>query len=396
MKSERVKTLINKISSKELHNEESVRFTILSMFAAVPNFINCIPICIEDIKYMIKGCNIFYYDIQENESLDISIREIKKNWENILNSNIIIINNYLRFPDIIIPFQALIAEENKNLFSLIALDEEAFDVKKNLNVFEKFAVKTKINYFSYADKITRLVHGHNGEVLYLPVDEALTKEELSYYVRDVKKVVLPPDIMKCLKEIFRELEKYNESISEFDYQIVLSKERWIEIIALLKACAYLNERKYVNLSDLLILKKFLWSSKDQIKKVTEIIHLAIANIVNDNCSNITMFSNEIMNLLIDMTQTLKFIKMEKDHFLSNTSLIEWNSSFKRIKDKIVEIKYYSREFFDDKNDFYNIFIDEDDKRWFIDLFKIDDKMIFEWFRRLETIIKYINKNRSFL
>ncbi len=388
----RIKNIIEKLSSKELHNEDSIRLSILSMFASVPNFINCVPVCIEDIKYMIKGCNIFKYEIQKKENLKNSIDKFKENWSNILNANIIIVNNFSRLPDVIIPLQALISEENKNLFSIIALDEDAFMISKDFDIFEKFSIKTKIDYFSYMDKITRLVNEQNGEKLYLPIDEAFTKEELRYAIKNVKKVNISSDVMETLKIIYKDLEKFNQEKEEFETGIILTSERWNEIISLLKASAFLNGRDYINLSDIFLLKKILWTNKSHISRINKIIYDGIKYMINKNCSNMKIYTAEMMNLLMEMTNTFKLMKKEKNYFISNINLIEWNNSFKRIKNKITETKYYSREFFDDKNNFLNLFIDNDDTKNFVDLFKFEDKLIFDWFTRLKVIMEYINQS----
>lgn len=158
MNQARVKLIIEKLTSKEFHNEESIKFCLLGIFSSLPNFINSSPVCIEDIKYLIKGANIYKYDIEINETVKDSITKFKSRWDEILNANIIIINNFTRLPDIMLPLKALLQEENKNLFSIIAIDENGFNVTKDYDIFKNFSLKTKINFFSYNDQITKLVN----------------------------------------------------------------------------------------------------------------------------------------------------------------------------------------------------------------------------------------------
>lgn len=393
MNQARVKSIIEKLTSKELHNEESIKFSLLGIFSSLPNFINSSPICIDDIKYLLKGANVFKYEIEENETVKDSIAKFKKNWEEIINANIIIINHFTRLPDIMLPLKALLQEENKNLFSIIAIDEEGFNVTKDYEIFKNFSLKTKIDFFSYSDKITKLVNDSKHKKLYLPIEESFTKEELRYSINNAKKVIVSEEVMIALKIIYDKLEIYNENKSEFDEDVILEKERWKEYVSILKASAFLNGRSSVNLSDIFLLKKMIWSQKHQISYLHDIIIEAINYTVNANCKNLKKYSMEIVNLLIDMTRSLKLMKKNNDTSVRNTDLIEWNSAFDKIKRNIIEIKYYSRDFFDSDNFFNNIFIDDDDREHFLNIFKIDDKLIFEWYSKLKTIINYINNEK---
>ncbi|MGL5640575.1 MAG: hypothetical protein ACRDCD_02915 [Mycoplasmoidaceae bacterium] len=394
MNQSRIKSIIEKLSSKELHNEESIKFCLLGIFSSLPNFINSSPTCIDDIKYLLKGCNVYKYDIEENETVKDSIVKFKSNWEEIINANIIIINNFTRLPDIMIPLKALLQEENKNLFSIIAIDEEGFNVTKDYDIFKNFSLKTKIDFFTYNDQITKLVNDSKNKKLYLPIEESFSKEELRYLINNAKKVVVTEEVMIALKMIFSKLEEYNENKSEFDEDIILEKDRWKEYISILKASAFLNGRMSINLSDLFLLKKMIWSQKNQIAYINKVLLEVINSMVYSECKNLKKYSMEMVNLLIEMTRSFKLMKKNNDNSIRNTDLIEWNSAFDKIKKNIVEIKYYARDFFDSENFFNNIFVDEEDKENFLNIFKIDDKLIFEWYTKLKTIINYINNEKS--
>lgn len=393
MNQARVKLIIEKLTSKEFHNEESIKFCLLGIFSSLPNFINSSPVCIEDIKYLIKGANIYKYDIEINETVKDSITKFKSRWDEILNANIIIINNFTRLPDIMLPLKALLQEENKNLFSIIAIDENGFNVTKDYDIFKNFSLKTKINFFSYNDQITKLVNDDKHKKLYLPIEDSFSKEELRYSINNSKKVIVTEEVMIALKIIFSKLETYNENKPEFDEDVILEKERWKEYISVLKASAFLNGRSMVNLSDIFLLKKMIWSQKNQIADIHSIIIEAINFTVNDTCKNLKKYSMEMVNLLVDMTRSFKLMKKNNDNSIRNTDLIEWNAAFDKIKKNIIEIKYYSRDFFNSENFFTNIFIDEDDKEHFLNIFKIDDKLIFDWYSKLKTIINFINNEK---
>ena len=137
----------------------------------------------------------------------------------------------------------------------------------------------------------------------------------------------------------------------------------------------------------------IWSQKNQIADIHSIIIAAINLTVNDTRKNLKKYSIETVNLLVDMTRSFKLMKKNNDNSITNIDLIEWNAAFDKIKKNIIEIKYYSTDFFNSENFFTNIFIDEVGKEHFLDIFKINDKLIFDWYSKLKTSINFINNQK---
>ena len=86
---------------------------------------------------------------------------------------------------------------------------------------------------------------------------------------------------------------------------------------------------------------------------------------------------QMVNLLVDMTRRFKLMKTNNDNSMRYIALIAPNAAFDTIKKNLIEIKYYSRDFYKPENFFTNIFIGEDDKGHFLNIFKSDDTLIFD-------------------
>jgi MoxR-like ATPase len=92
---------------------------------------------------------------------------------------------------------------------------------------------------------------------------------------EISNVKVGKEILNLLTEIRKGLKSLckDEDINPLDYYI--SDRRWKKIVHLLQTSAFLNDREYVDHSDILLLHHMLWNKTDTISKVTEIISIAL-------------------------------------------------------------------------------------------------------------------------
>lgn len=132
-------------------------------------------------------------------------------------------------------------------------------------LYDRFLMRLKVNYIS--DDSIEEIFKINKQDFSLSDDLKLSDDEIYYIKSKSKHIEIPEKIIQLIKDI---REDYKEAFNE-NRDEILSDRKLIKIIDLLKVSAVTNERKKVNISDLLLLKYCLWNNPDNLNKINSII-----------------------------------------------------------------------------------------------------------------------------
>ncbi len=117
-------------------------------------------------------------------------------------------------------------------------------------------------------------------------DELKIKEnEWNVWKKEIRKVVLSKETFDIINGIRFEIEKLNKK----SFFLYVSDRRWQKAALLLKASAFFSNRKETDLTDCLFLPHCLWTTKENRKKVFEIVE----NVIKINGVKIELSFEEI-------------------------------------------------------------------------------------------------------
>ena len=211
--------------------------------------------------------------------------EIFKSSPAILNTLLTIINEKIfrnDGKDVKVPLHALIAASNETPAQGSGL-EALYD---RLNM--RLLVEPLKEWYNFKN----LIEGKFEEAN-VSDDEKITLDELNLITNGAKAVKFSPQSLEAIKEIRENIEKLNvkndqddssdpyqqsrqetsdeQILQENQSQIYVSDRRWKNLAHILKTSAFLNDRSEVLPADVLLLANCLWSEKEQIEAIKNIV-----------------------------------------------------------------------------------------------------------------------------
>lgn len=123
---------------------------------------------------------------------------------------------------------------------------------------------------SFARMITDTANPYVDSV---PTELKISEEELQDWSKSIDEVAVPEFILSLIGYLRMAIEEQNKKMHE--NKLYVSDRRWKKIIRVLRASAFLNGRKAIDLMDCFLIAHCIWESQDQIDLVREIISATI-------------------------------------------------------------------------------------------------------------------------
>ena len=105
----------------------------------------------------------------------------------------------------------------------------------------------------------------------LESEVAITGEEYEQWKREQTLVAVEDDVLDCISRIRKALTCLNISGAELERNVYVSDRRWKHIIRLIRASAWIQERKQTELSDLAFISPCLWNEPDEVDAIKELV-----------------------------------------------------------------------------------------------------------------------------
>lgn len=211
--------------------------------------------------------------------------EIFKSSPAILNTLLTIINEKIfrnDGKDIKVPLHALIAASNETPAQGSGLEA----------LYDRLNMRLLVEPLKEWDNFKNLIEGKFEEAN-VSDNEKITLDELNLIANGAKAVKFSPQSLEIIKEIRENIEKLNvkndqddssdpyqqsrqetsdeQILQENQSQIYVSDRHWKNLAHILKTSAFLNDRSEVLPADVLLLANCLWSEKEQIEAIKNIV-----------------------------------------------------------------------------------------------------------------------------
>lgn len=106
-------------------------------------------------------------------------------------------------------------------------------------------------------------------------EDAITGEEYELWKKEQARVTVGNDVLDCISRIRKALTHLHISGAELERNVYVSDRRWKHIINLLRASAWMQERKQTDLSDMAFIGACLWNEPDEVETVQDCVIEAI-------------------------------------------------------------------------------------------------------------------------
>lgn len=156
---------------------------------------------------------------------------------------------------VVLPMKLLVAASNEIPESGSGL--EAIWDRFLLRVISE-SVKDESNFY-------KMITGSQNLTINIPEENLITEKLFSEWQDEIKNVAIPESILLYLTQLRKLFSQKNEK------DIYVSDRRWVKISKLLRTSAFLNDRKSVDWSDLILLRHCLWNQVQEIPLITTAI-----------------------------------------------------------------------------------------------------------------------------
>ncbi|WP_297940169.1 AAA family ATPase [uncultured Campylobacter sp.] len=315
----KISNLITAISSGLFEREHIVANVLLAVIAGQSVFLYGVPgtaksLIARRISLAFKDAKHFEYLMQRFSTPDevfgpVDIKELKegrymrkiegylpsanfafldeifKSSPAILNTLLTIINEKIfrnDGKDVKVPLHALIAASNETPAQGSGLEA----------LYDRLNMRLLVEPLKEWDNFKNLIEGKFEEAN-VSDNEKITLDELNLIANGAKAVKFSPQSLEIIKEIRENIEKLNvkndqddssdpyqqsrqetsdvQILQENQSQIYVSDRRWKNLAHILKTSAFLNDRSEVLPADVLLLANCLWSEKEQIEAIKNIV-----------------------------------------------------------------------------------------------------------------------------
>lgn len=315
----KISNLITAISSGLFEREHIVANVLLAVIAGQSVFLYGVPgtaksLIARRISLAFKDAKHFEYLMQKFSTPDevfgpVDIKELKegryirkiegylpsanfafldeifKSSPAILNTLLTIINEKIfrnDGKDVKVPLHALMAASNETPAQGSGLEA----------LYDRLNMRLLVEPLKEWNNFKNLIEGKFEEAN-VSDDEKITLDELNLITNGAKAVKFSPQSLEIIKEIRENIEKLNVKNDQYDSsdpyqqsrqetsdeqilqenqsQIYVSDRRWKNLAHILKTSAFLNDRSEVLPADVLLLANCLWSEKEQIEAIKNIV-----------------------------------------------------------------------------------------------------------------------------
>lgn len=128
----------------------------------------------------------------------------------------------------------------------------------------------------------------------------ISDEEYKKWDKEIDVVTIPDEVYKVIDVIRKKIQQANSELNEDEKKYYISDRRWRKIVRILRTCAFLNDRKEVDLMDCFLIKDCIWNDENEIDTVKEIVAESIRNFGYTLTIDIDSVKNKIAELETDV------------------------------------------------------------------------------------------------
>lgn len=330
---ERINKILHALNENLFEREEIVQLALLTTIAGESIFLLGLPgvaksLIARRIKEIFKDGNSFEYLMNRFSTPDeifgpIAISKLKKDdkyeritekylptadivfldeiWKagpSIQNSLLTVINEKIYRngqQEIKIPLKGLISASNE-----LPAKSEGLEA-----LWDRFIIRYLVKNISDPNKFNTFLSTENiGFGAKIDDKHRITNAEYQKWQTSISKVKISDEALNVINVIRNYIVKYNNK-KDTNKPIYVSDRRWKKIVKVLKTSAFLNDRKVIDLMDCFLIAHTIWDEEEQIEIVKEFVSDAVKNHGYSLKYNLSMFTNEIKDLKLDIDNETK-------------------------------------------------------------------------------------------
>jgi len=347
---ERINKILHALNENLFEREEIVQLALLTTIAGESIFLLGLPgvaksLIARRIKEIFKDGNSFEYLMNRFSTPDeifgpIAISKLKKDdkyeriiekylptadivfldeiWKagpSIQNSLLTVINEKIYRngqQEVKIPLKGLISASNE-----LPAKGEGLEA-----LWDRFIIRYLVENISDPNKFNEFLATENiGFDTKIDEKDKITNAEYKKWQTSISKVKISDEALNVINVIRNYIIKYNNK-KDTKHPIYVSDRRWKKIVKVLKTSAFLNDRKSIDLMDCFLIAHTIWDEVEQISIVKEFVSDAIKNHGYSLKYNLSLFTNEIDDLKLDIDNQSKIKKQityyePKNHKIGN-------------------------------------------------------------------------------
>ena len=166
-----------------------------------------------------------------------------------------------------LPMKALIAASNE-----LPAEDEGLEA-----LWDRFLVRMVSNCIQSETEFFKMVRQNNVSEVVIPENLLISNETYQEWKSKIYNIAIPDDVCFAVSYIRKSLqnESKNEDSNAMDFYI--SDRRWKKCFHLMQTSAFLNGRKSVDMTDLVLMIHCLWNKVDTISIIIKIVLLSLTN-----------------------------------------------------------------------------------------------------------------------
>ena len=333
---ERINKILHALNENLFEREEIVQLALLTTISGESIFLLGLPgvaksLIARRIKEIFKDGNSFEYLMNRFSTPDeifgpIAISKLKKDdtyeritekylptadivfldeiWKagpSIQNSLLTVINEKIYRngqQEIEIPLKGLISASNE-----LPAKGEGLEA-----LWDRFIIRYLVKNISDPNKFNAFLSTENiGFDAKIDDKHKITNAEYQKWQTSISKVTISDEALNVINVIRNYIVKFNNQ-KDTKKPIYVSDRRWKKIVKILKTSAFLNDRKVIDLMDCFLIAHTIWDEVEQISIVKEFVSDAVKNHGYSLKYNLSMFTNEIKDLKLDIDNQSKIKK----------------------------------------------------------------------------------------
>jgi len=300
---EKIKKLLEELNKGLYEREDELRLALLSSIAGESIFLLGLPgvaksLVARKLKFAYKDAKVFEYLMNRFSTPDeifgpVSISELKKDkyvrkiddylpaaevifldeiWKagpSIQNSLLTVINEKIfrnGDTEIKVPMKGLISASNE-----LPAKEQGLEA-----LWDRFLVRLVVKSIEDKENFNKMISEKlNAYEDSVEENNKIKDDEYKKWNEKIDDIIVPENVLNVIHHIRSYINEYNEKQKDEENKIYVSDRRWRKIVRLLRASAFLNDRKEVDLMDCFLIRHCIWNEEFQQDSVYQFVRDAI-------------------------------------------------------------------------------------------------------------------------
>ena len=175
-----------------------------------------------------------------------------------------------------IPMKGLIAASNE-----LPAEDEGLEA-----LWDRFLIRIVSNCISSEKTFYKMLRQKQTVKVQVPKELCITNKLYDEWQKQSETVEISDEVLLAISSIREKLKEESKAEGVVPFDFYISDRRWKKIVHLLQVSAFLNGRKAIDYSDLILLNHMLWNKAEVIPNVLRIVSESLFSDIDKNMSKL--------------------------------------------------------------------------------------------------------------